>query len=98
MLEHIAKHTGLKDLTLSNEETEKTLSDTFKAILGALNYSKDQNRAQHFIKDYVLTQMTGKEILDIWEPKESYEYITSLLNEKPRLCNECASNTILTCY
>lgn len=48
--------------------------------------------------------MNGKEISDIWEPKEPYEYLTSLLNEKgindlePRLCNESASNTILACY
>lgn len=83
---------------------ENTLSDTFKALVGALKYSKGDHRAENFIKDFVLSQMNGKEVSDIWEPKEPYEYLMKILNEKgiknvePRLCNEAASNTILACF
>lgn len=72
--------------------------------MGALKYSKDEYRAENFVKDFVLTQMNGKEISDIWEPNKPYEYLTCLLNEKgindlePRLCSKSASNTILACY
>lgn len=48
--------------------------------------------------------MNGKDISDIWEPKDPYDYLTKLLSAKgikniePRLCNESASNTILACF
>lgn len=48
--------------------------------------------------------MNGKEISDIWEPKDPYDYLMKLLKDngiedvEPRLCNESASNSILACF
>lgn len=66
--------------------------------------STDQKGAEKFIQDFVLSQMSDKEIFDIWEPKDPYEYLKKMLNEKgikdvePRICNESASNTILASF
>lgn len=84
--------------------SKKTISDTFKAVVSALKQSQDLQRAENFVKDFVLSQLNGKDVIDIWNPKEPYEYLTKLLKERgitsvePRLCNQSASNTILGCF
>ncbi|XP_028141884.1 39S ribosomal protein L44, mitochondrial [Diabrotica virgifera virgifera] len=106
MLSHIGVHIGLKDIILSEEfpVSKNTLSNTFKAVVAALKRSQDVARAENFVKDLVLTQLNGKDVYEIWDPKEPYEYLTKLLKERgitaiePRLCNESASNTILACF
>lgn len=106
MLANIGSHLGLKDLILTDEypPTSKTLSDTFKAVVAALKRSQDLARAENFIKDFVLVQLNGKNVYDIWNLKDPYEYLTRLLKEKgitdiePRLCAVSASNTIMSCY
>ncbi|KAG5873457.1 hypothetical protein JTB14_007224 [Gonioctena quinquepunctata] len=106
MLSHIASHIGLKDIILTNEfpVAKSTLSNTFKAIIAALKQSQDLPRVERFLKDFVLSQLNGKDVYEIWNPKEPYEYLTKLLNEKgvteiePRLCNQSANNTILACF
>ncbi|KAJ8933762.1 hypothetical protein NQ314_013795 [Rhamnusium bicolor] len=81
--------------------SKETLSNTFKAVVAVLKRSKDLNRAQIFVKDFVLSQMNGKDVYELWDPQNPYEYLTTLLNEKgiteiePRLCNQSAVNTIL---
>ncbi|XP_066153875.1 large ribosomal subunit protein mL44 [Euwallacea fornicatus] len=106
MLAHIAKHLGMRDLVKSQEyppET-KTLADAFKAIVSALSVSSDFQRVQQFVNDFVIVQMNGKDIYDIWTPEKPYEYLIKLLQEKGvsevelRLCNQSAINTILANY
>lgn len=83
---------------------ERTLSNTFKAVVSALKRSSDLQRAEHFVRDFVLSQMNGKDVYEIWNPKEPYHYLKQLLNKKgisdlePRLCNQSAANTILACF
>lgn len=69
-----------------------------------MKQSQDLKRAEQFVRDFVLCQMNGKDVYDIWNPEKPFEYLTSLLKSKgienvePRLCNESASNTILANY
>ncbi|CAH1959200.1 unnamed protein product [Acanthoscelides obtectus] len=106
MLGSLGKGIGLKDIVLTNEfpvET-KTLSNAFKAIVATVQRSSNSASAQKFVQDFVLAQMNGKDVYEIWNPAEPYKYLTELLNEKgitsiePRLCNESAKNTILACF
>jgi len=106
MLAHVAKHLGVADLIIAVEypvET-KTLSDAFKAIIGALSLSSNKTRAELFVKDFVISQMNGKDVYDIWNPEKPYDYLLKLLQDKgveevePRLCNQSAVNTILANY
>ncbi|KAL1502458.1 hypothetical protein ABEB36_007596 [Hypothenemus hampei] len=106
MLAHVAKYLGVKDLIKSVEfpPSTKTLADTFKAIVGALSYSADPERVKLFVNDFVVCQMNGKDVYDIWTPDNPYDYLLKLLQEKgitnvePRLCNQSATNTILANY
>ncbi|XP_030759678.1 39S ribosomal protein L44, mitochondrial [Sitophilus oryzae] len=106
MLAHIAKHLGFTDLIKAVEYPleERTLADSFKALVAALSLSSDLERAQLFVKDFVIAQMNGKDIYDIWTPEKPYEYVVKLLEQRgikkvePRLCNQSAVNTILANY
>ncbi|KAJ8940906.1 hypothetical protein NQ318_017497 [Aromia moschata] len=84
MLSHVAKHIGLKDIILTNEfpVANETLSNTFKAVVAALNHSKGIERAQLFVKDFVISQMNGKDVYEIWDPKDPYGYLTKLLSDR----------------
>lgn len=83
---------------------EEILSNTFKAVVAALKHSKNQTTAETFVKDFVVSNMHEKEISDIFEPKDPYDYLMTILNDKgikdvePRICNEAAPNTILACF
>ncbi|RZC40427.1 39S ribosomal protein L44, mitochondrial [Asbolus verrucosus] len=106
MLAHVARYMGLKDIVLTAEfpVADSTLADSFKAVVAALTMSQDLKRAQLFVKDFLLSQLTGKDIYDIWNPDKPLEYLKSLLQQKgideiePRLCNQSATNTILANY
>ncbi|ERL88509.1 hypothetical protein D910_05895 [Dendroctonus ponderosae] len=103
MLAHVGKHLGIKDLIKSLEypPEERSLADTFRALVGALALSSPAGRVQRFVDDFLLCQMVGKDVYDIWAPAQPYEYMLRLLQAKgveqvePRLCNQSASNTIL---
>jgi large subunit ribosomal protein L44 len=106
MLSHVALHMGLKDIILTAEfPVEKTtLADTFKAVVAALKVSQDLSRAQLLLKDFLLCQLNGKEIYDVWNPDSPLDYLTRLLKQRgvkevePRLCNQSATSTILANY
>ncbi|XP_044763073.1 39S ribosomal protein L44, mitochondrial [Coccinella septempunctata] len=106
VLSHVAKHLGLTDLIFTSEfpVEEATLADTFKAIIAALELSDNLERSQKFIKDFLLVQLNGKTVFDIWEPENPVDYLNNLLKKQgvgefeARLCNESASNTILANY
>ncbi|KAF2882792.1 hypothetical protein ILUMI_23304 [Ignelater luminosus] len=106
MLSHVASHMGVKDLILSADfPVEKsTLSNTFKAVVAALRQSTDEKRATAFINDFLICQLNGKDIFDVWDLSNPYEYLLRVLKEKgysevePRLCNQSAANTVLANY
>ncbi|KAB0791559.1 hypothetical protein PPYR_03359 [Photinus pyralis] len=106
MLAHVAYHLGTKDIVLTAEYPAEasTLADTFRAIVAALHRSTGEDRAHLFVKDFLLCQLNGKGIFDIWDPKNPYEVLKQLAQEngvteiEARLCNESASNTILANY
>lgn len=83
---------------------ESTLADTFKAVVAALEKSQSLNRANTFIKDFLIVQLNDKDLFDLWEPKEPYNQLQKelekrgILNVEPRLCNVAGKNTILAAY
>lgn len=68
--------------------------------MAALCQSRDLSACQLFVKDFLISQLNGKEIFDIWNPRDPYEYLIKLLKTdlEPRLCNQSATNTILANY
>lgn len=83
---------------------EVTLATTLKAIVGALAESSGENRAREFVRDFVLTQLAGRDVNDFWEVKDPMGTLTDILKRdgrgepEPRLVNECGRNTILASY
>ncbi|KAK5638020.1 hypothetical protein RI129_012315 [Pyrocoelia pectoralis] len=102
MLAHVAFYLGTKDIVLTAEfpAEEETLANTFKAIVGALNRSTSEDRAHVFVSDFLICQLNGKDIYEVWDPKNPYDILKQLVGREiePRLCNESASNTILANY
>lgn len=105
-LAHVALHMGLKDIILCSDfpVEEVTLADSFKAIVTAVEASSNKERIEIFIRDFLVSQLNGKDIFELWDLRSPYKYLKTLAKEKglselePRLCNESASNTILANY
>lgn len=73
-------------------------------MVAALKASQDLSRAQLLLKDFLLCQLNGKEIYDVWNPDSPLDHLTRLLKQRgvkelePRLCNQSATSTILANY
>ncbi|XP_029789559.1 39S ribosomal protein L44, mitochondrial [Suricata suricatta] len=66
---HVARNLAVEQLTLSAEfpVPPPVLQRTFFAVIGALLQSSGPERAALFIRDFLITQMTGKELFEIWK-------------------------------
>ncbi|CAL4178384.1 unnamed protein product, partial [Meganyctiphanes norvegica] len=71
---HIGFSLGLKDLILTQEHpaSHETVGRSFLAVVGALNASSGLNVTQQFIQDFVITQLVGKNITEIWQISEKF--------------------------
>lgn len=105
-LAHVSRHLGTSDIILSSDfpVEEVTLATTLKSVVGALAESSGENRAREFVRDFVLTQLAGKDVNEFWEVKDPMVTLTDILKRdgrsepEPRLVNECGRNTILASY
>ncbi|XP_069679905.1 large ribosomal subunit protein mL44 isoform X2 [Periplaneta americana] len=105
-LAHVSKHIGTTDIILCSDfpVTDTTLAKTFKAIVGALAESSGEDKAREFVRDFVLTQLAGKDVNEIWVVQDPMKILTDILKRdgksepEPRLINECGRNTILASY
>lgn len=107
MLSNVAKHLGVKDIVLCAEfpVSESTLAATFKAIVAALFRSSGPERTANFVKDFVITQLNGTDLDEIWlRNGTAMEILTAHFSKtgraapEPRLCTTSGTNTILAVY
>lgn len=105
-LSHVSANIGTKDLILCAEfPVEKpTLATVFKALVGAIATDMNQKRAETFVLDFVLTQLVGKDVLDIWEIPNPLATLNTLLEKhclapaESRLVFESGRNTLEAIY
>ncbi|KDR19986.1 39S ribosomal protein L44, mitochondrial [Zootermopsis nevadensis] len=105
-LAHVSRHLGTKDIILSSDfpVEEVTLATTLKALVGALAESSGAVRAREFVRDFILTQLAGRDINEFWEIKDPMRTLADILKRdgrgepEPRLINESGRNTILATY
>ncbi|XP_055977704.1 large ribosomal subunit protein mL44 [Sorex fumeus] len=66
---HVARNLAVEQLTLSAEfpVPPVVLQRTFFAVIGALLQSSGPERATLFIRDFLITQLTGKELFEVWK-------------------------------
>ncbi|XP_063709972.1 large ribosomal subunit protein mL44 [Culicoides brevitarsis] len=105
VLAHVSSHIGTKDLILSAEfpVTNEALAQTFKALVCALQQSTDDGRAFLFVRDFLLTQLNQKDLLEVWNIEEPMKLLGEMCENlqlgtpEPRLIGDSAKNTILAC-
>ncbi|BFZ09927.1 hypothetical protein BsWGS_12966 [Bradybaena similaris] len=103
---YIAQHIGCKDLILSEDfpVTQSTLSITLKAVIGALIKDQGQERAERFIRDFVLTQLVGKDINEMWELINpmglltAYLVLTGHAEPESRLLWKSGASTVMSVF
>lgn len=105
LLAHVSLHIGTKDIILAAEYPVDnfTLANTFKAIVGALLNSSGDERTAHFVRDFVITQLQGKDVNEYWHIEDPWAMLTGLLEKnqttvEPRLIGEAGKGTLLACY
>lgn len=106
VLSHISFNIGTEELILCEEDSpsKKTLANTLKAIIGAIQRDQNLHKAEIFVQDFVLTQLIGKDIQDLWEIPNPMIILSSILEREeskspePRLLWKAGTNTILAAY
>ncbi|XP_022195946.2 39S ribosomal protein L44, mitochondrial-like [Nilaparvata lugens] len=105
-LSTLAEKLGLADLMLTIEHPVDTvnLSNGFRAVVAAISESSGVDRANLFVRDFVMTQLVGKNINELWEINDPLRVLSSILQRdgkqpfEPRIVAEAGRNTILANY
>lgn len=106
ILANASLHIGTKDIILSKDhpvETE-TLANTFLAIVGALAQSTNDEHAALFVRDFLITCLAEKDLLEIWSPPASLAMLNSILSTQgkdvaePRIISQTGVNTLVPSY
>ncbi|XP_074662484.1 large ribosomal subunit protein mL44-like [Tubulanus polymorphus] len=105
-LAHIGKNLGMTDLILSGESSPEmiTLSNTFKAFLGAILVESGSNELELVLKDFVIPELIGKDIGTIVDFKNAMGELSEILEQQgrglpePRLLWQSGCNTVLAVY
>ncbi|XP_046498784.1 39S ribosomal protein L44, mitochondrial [Equus quagga] len=103
---HVARNLAVEQLTLSAEfpVPPTVLRRTFFAVVGALLQSSGAGRAALFIRDFLITQMTGKELFEIWKIINPMGLLVEELKKRnipapeSRLTRQSGSTTALPLY
>ncbi|CAG2244865.1 MRPL44 [Mytilus edulis] len=106
MIYHIASNFGLTDLIMSINypPEDHTYCTAFKAVIGALAESQNEERAGLFVRDFVVSQLAGKNLMEIWDVTNPMGLLSSVLSmqgrgpPEPRLLWQSASATMLSLY
>lgn len=103
---HVASNLAVGQLTLSAEFPVPlpVLRRTFFAVIGALLQSSGPERTALFIRDFLITQMTGKELFEMWTVVNPMGLLVEELKKRnipapeSRLTRESGSTTALPLY
>lgn len=106
VLADISKNIGTSDIILLSEHppSTTTLANVLKAIVHALELSSGENRATLFVRDFIITYLSGKDINELWNIKDPEKVLASILErdgrskQEPRLIAEAGKSTILAAY
>lgn len=103
---HVAKNLGIEDLTMSAEFPipDDVLHSTFMAVIAALQESSGAERAGFFLRDFLVTQLIGKDLFDIWPVVDPMGLLVEELKQQnlappePRLIRAAGASTVLPLY
>lgn len=102
VLSHVSSSIGTADLIMCADfpPEESTLANVLMALIGGLLKDCGVERAQLFVRDFVLTQLIGKDVCELWEIPNPHERLAAVLQDsgrapaEPRLLWESGRNTL----
>lgn len=83
---------------------QKTLADTFLALVAALAESTDVTHTANFVRDFLIVILAEKDLTEIWNPAQPVELLNDVLQKQnrspaePRLIAQAGQNTLLAVY
>ncbi|XP_072110621.1 large ribosomal subunit protein mL44 isoform X1 [Mobula birostris] len=103
---HVARNLAVEDLVLSAEfpVPQEVLQKTFFAVVGALIESSGTEKASLFIRDFLITQLIGKDLFEMWSVVNPMGLLVEELKKRkvplpePRLTRQSGSGTVLPVY
>ncbi|XP_078058070.1 large ribosomal subunit protein mL44 [Mustelus asterias] len=103
---HVARNLAVEDLILSAEfpVPEEILQRTFFALVGALLESSGSERTSLFMRDFLVTQLIGKDLFDIWPLVNPMGQLVEELKKRnislpeSRLTKQAGASTVLPLY
>lgn len=106
VLGRVAANIGIKDLIQTAEfpVLAETQVVVLKAVIGALRHDQGKHQAELFVQDFIITQLIGKDILDLCSINNAMGLLVDVLQQlgqpepEPRLLWSTGSNTILSTY
>lgn len=106
LVSHVAANLGMDDLTMSAEcpVPDPVLHSTFMAVIGALQESSGAERAGFFLRDFLVSQLIGKDLFDMWTVVNPMGLLMEELTKRkvplpePRLIRSAGASTVLPLY
>ncbi|XP_048838371.1 39S ribosomal protein L44, mitochondrial [Brienomyrus brachyistius] len=103
---HVARNLAIEELTLSGQfpVPENILHDTFFAVVGALQESSGPERAAFFLRDFLTTQLIGKDLFELWPVVNPMGMLVEEMScrnlplPEPRLTRSAGASTVLPLY
>ncbi|XP_071772481.2 large ribosomal subunit protein mL44 [Centroberyx gerrardi] len=103
---YVAKNLSIEDLTMNAEVPipDDVLCSTFMAVIGALQESSGPERAGFFLRDFLVTQLIGKDLFDMWTVVDPMGLLVEELTQRnvplpePRLIRSAGASTVLPLY
>ncbi|KAM9316441.1 large ribosomal subunit protein mL44 [Gastrophryne carolinensis] len=103
---HVAENLGVGDLALSSEcpLSRETIQRTFYGVIGALLQSSGTDRAGIFLRDFLIPQLIGKDLFDVWPVSDPMSLLVEQLSQRnvplpePRLTKQSGASTVLPVY
>ncbi|XP_062872683.1 39S ribosomal protein L44, mitochondrial isoform X2 [Trichomycterus rosablanca] len=100
---NVAKNLAVDELamTAAFPVTDDVLLGTFFAVIGALEQSSGSERAGLFIRDFLVTQLIGKDLFDMWKVVNPMGLLVEELSHRgvslpePRLIKSFGASTVL---
>ncbi|XP_008292758.1 large ribosomal subunit protein mL44 [Stegastes partitus] len=103
---YVARNLGIEELTMSAEfpVPDDVLHSTFMAVIGALQENSGAERTGLFLRDFLVTQLIGKDLFDMWTVVNPMGLLVEELSKKntalpePRLIRSAGASTVLPLY
>ncbi|NXK86989.1 RM44 protein, partial [Formicarius rufipectus] len=106
IVSHVARNLSMQDLALCRDfpAPPQVLQRTFLAVVGALLESSGAERTGIFVRDFLIPQLIGKDLFEIWEVVNPMGLLVEELTKRnisapePRITRQLGVSTVLPVY